>query len=537
LLSGSEGGSSTLLTCSGFAQPYFTQLTQLTQPSLIPFTSLLMTSKSPPPAPQKPKLHIVGAGWAGLSAAVHATLKGWQVHLYEAAPEAGGRARGITHQGRELDNGQHLLLGAYQETLSLMTTVGVAPEQVLQRRPLELCNAQGEGLRLHPVNSRMGLLGALWAIPHWDGRDRLSLLSMVGWVALWHGLLQRGFMHRDKSVSWLCAMASERVMNELVSPLCLAALNTPPQEASARVFSQVLMDAFSDPPHSCDFLLPKVNLSALFPTPAIRWLQSRGASLSFGHLIKSLSDLPRQPNEPVILATSAWQAAHLSRELNPEWSKCAQALKHYPIATVYVSAWDPTGVAGTSSASSGSSGSSSPLGPVVRLDSGLEAPAQFAILTPFECPQALSDELNALADSAAFPALRQASLEDRKALDSRDNAQWQPELFSGNAQARCIWAMVVSDSRDLTRETLIEQTLRQAQNDLGLIDPKLEGCILEKRATFAALVGQARPALKVAQGVWACGDYVLGPYPSTLEGAVLSGKNVVNLLDSPAYQG
>lgn len=58
------------------------------------------------------KLTVVGAGWAGLSAAVHAVQQGWQVRLLEAAPQVGGRARRVMHHGLAFDNGQHILIGA-----------------------------------------------------------------------------------------------------------------------------------------------------------------------------------------------------------------------------------------------------------------------------------------------------------------------------------------------------------------------------------------------------------------------------------------
>ena len=102
------------------------------------------------------KLTIIGAGWSGLACAVAATQAGWQVELFEAANEAGGRARSLDQSfaGVPLDNGQHILLGAYRDTLDLMRTVGVNPDDVLLRLPLDLRTADGLGFKL-PT----GLLG------------------------------------------------------------------------------------------------------------------------------------------------------------------------------------------------------------------------------------------------------------------------------------------------------------------------------------------------------------------------------------------
>jgi uncharacterized protein with NAD-binding domain and iron-sulfur cluster len=427
--------------------------------------------------PIQPKIHIIGAGWAGLSAAVHASLHGWQVVLYEAAHHPGGRARACEHHGQTYDNGQHLLLGAYTDTLALLGVLGVPMDEVLERHPLHLCDARGQGLRLPRAAKWRAVLQAIVHNQRWHARDRLSFVSWLTSLGLWrlaHAvILTLTGKSWDVSVSKLCALASPRVRRDLVEPLCLAALNTPPQEASGAVFARVLEDAFSNAPQSCDFLLPRVNLSSLLPTPAVAWLKERGASLHFGKRIQSLSELPRLAHEPVIVATSAWQAAHLTLETHPDWSARAQDLCHYPIATVYVSAKAPSTLSHNPD-------------PVVMLETSLQAPAQFAIRTHFK---------------------------------SRH----------GDVQTS-VWALVVSDSRGHEREALIALVLAQAEHDLGLNAPLLESCTIEKRATFAALVGQRRPPMRVGPGLWACGDYVDGPYPSTLEGAVRSGKAVIDAL-------
>ena len=84
------------------------------------------------------KAAIVGAGWAGLSAAVELAQAGFRVTVFEAARQLGGRARSVEVQGHRLDNGQHLLVGAYRETLRLMRQVGADPDRLLKRLPLEL---------------------------------------------------------------------------------------------------------------------------------------------------------------------------------------------------------------------------------------------------------------------------------------------------------------------------------------------------------------------------------------------------------------
>jgi predicted NAD/FAD-binding protein len=82
------------------------------------------------------KLAVVGGGWAGLAAAVRAREAGHAVTLLEMAAQAGGRARGVELDGLALDNGQHILVGAYRRTLDLMRTVGADAATLLLRGPL-----------------------------------------------------------------------------------------------------------------------------------------------------------------------------------------------------------------------------------------------------------------------------------------------------------------------------------------------------------------------------------------------------------------
>src|SRR4249920_3386609 len=95
-------------------------------------------------------LAIVGAGYAGMAAAVTLAARGVPVTVFESGPVPGGRARRVTTEGRELDNGQHILVGAYTELFRLMRLVGV-PEEAVLRLPLELRYAKDFRLRAFPL--------------------------------------------------------------------------------------------------------------------------------------------------------------------------------------------------------------------------------------------------------------------------------------------------------------------------------------------------------------------------------------------------
>src|SRR5437879_13434364 len=97
------------------------------------------------------RVAIIGAGWAGLAAAVTLAERGVRVTVFEASRSLGGRARRVSLDGIDLDNGQHVLIGAYRETLRLMRQVGADPDELLLRLPFELRLAHGLRLRARPL--------------------------------------------------------------------------------------------------------------------------------------------------------------------------------------------------------------------------------------------------------------------------------------------------------------------------------------------------------------------------------------------------
>jgi len=106
---------------------------------------------------------------------VHAVQQGWQVRLLEAAPQVGGRARRVMHQGLPLDNGQHILIGAYRETLQMMRAVGIDTDLHLWRLPLNLRRPDGRGLQLPAWPAPWNMLAAIMLAKGWGWRDKLSL--------------------------------------------------------------------------------------------------------------------------------------------------------------------------------------------------------------------------------------------------------------------------------------------------------------------------------------------------------------------------
>lgn len=407
------------------------------------------------------KIAVVGGGWAGLAAAVTLSQAGQQVSLFEMAARPGGRARSLDGAEPRLDNGQHILIGAYRESLDLMRQVGARPDELLLRLPLRLRYPQHEGLRLPPGPPLQAFARAVLGYGAWPWRARLALLrASLGWTL-------SGFDCDPRlSVDALCQALPAAVRQELIDPLCVAALNTPAREASAQVFLRVLRDALFSGPGSADLLLPRRPLSELLAEPAAVWLEARDAALHWQRRISRLEAGPRLDGEAfdaVILACSAGEAARLAAPLAPDWAARAAALRFEPIVTVYLE----------------SPGSALPA-PMVALHESAEQPAQFAF------------DLGQLGHAPG-----------RFAFVISGAAPWVARGLDATAAA----------------------VLAQAQAALAWRSPPtLLRCLAEKRATFACTPGLQRPAAAVAPGIWAAGDYVDGPYPATLEGAVRSGR-------------
>jgi hydroxysqualene dehydroxylase len=212
----------------------------------------------------KPRIAVVGAGWAGCTAAYTLHKAGHDVTLFEANKLPGGRARTIQHPrlGSQ-DNGQHLLLGAYSETLRLLNELGITEEQVLLRQPLRI-QVLDQQQTLFDLNlARFGPLALLFDCQGLSLRDKLQTATRLGF-----GLLRP--VSEQLTVAQWQAGVPDAVQHLLLTPLCLAALNTAPHLASAQVFVNVLRSAFFGGLRSADSLLPLVNLSALLPEQLLK---------------------------------------------------------------------------------------------------------------------------------------------------------------------------------------------------------------------------------------------------------------------------
>lgn len=274
------------------------------------------------------RVAIVGAGYAGCAAAVTLAARGVPVTLLESGPVPGGRARRVRTSDIELDNGQHILSGAYSELLRLMRQVGVPSDAVL-RCPLELRYADGFALRALWLPAPLGLLfGLLLA-------GGLPFAERIGAVRFMLAMRRGGFrLPADTSVAELLKQHAQdgRIGHYLWRPLCVSALNTPPEGASAQLFLNVLRDTLAAGDEASDLLLPMMDLSKLFPEPACDFVRSNGGEVRCGETIRDLDTL-RARHGKVILAVGPHQLKAIAPDLALERT---QLFDYQPIYTCYL---------------------------------------------------------------------------------------------------------------------------------------------------------------------------------------------------------
>ena len=243
-----------------------------------------------------PDIVIVGAGFAGLSAAVRLTRNGARVLVLEARARLGGRATAFADRetGELVDNGQHILMGCYTETFAFLRDIGAQDNVRLDPQlAVTMIDRMGRRTRLScaalppPLHLVAGVLD--WEALSW--RDRLSLLGMATPLKNARrellGSPVRAASPDETVENWLIRNGQTARLRELLwDPLALAALNQPPDQAAAPPFARVLAEMFSDDPRAAAIALPTKPLHLMYAEPARQYLESHGSAVRSGAAAK-----------------------------------------------------------------------------------------------------------------------------------------------------------------------------------------------------------------------------------------------------------
>lgn len=436
------------------------------------------------------KIAVVGAGWAGLSCAVGLIDAGHEVQVFEAAPILGGRARYADWQQHtatlRVDNGQHILLGAYTETLKLLQHIGVNLMQVLRRSPLTLHTPTVDqtGLHLHlpklpaPLHLAVGLLTALglsWADKKTAAR-MMRALQNKQWQLL-----------GDCSVTELLDLYQQpaRLSQALWHPLCFAALNTPPALASAQVFVNVLRDSLGGTRVASDLLLPTTDLTALFPQAAAAYIEQRGGEILMRTNLTSIG---------------ITHGGYLLQTAQKSWFAEAVVLAIPPYRMVELMAGLATEIPA--------------LVPLVHQATQFKYQSITTAYLQYAAPCKLPFAMCGLHENHA----------------QQHYGQWVFDRAALTGQTGLLAVVISADGAHLQLENEVlalklDQQLRQ--HFPALPEFQASKIITEKRATHACTVGLQKPEMQTGlPGLYLAGDYLDSEYPGTLEAAVRSGQRV-----------
>lgn len=417
---------------------------------------------------------VIGGGWSGLAAAVTLIQQGHSVHLVESAKQFGGRARNVTWQGKMVDNGQHLMIGAYDHMLAMMQLIGVDTEQVFNRLPIDISmhNPNYSTLEL----SGQSRLPWPWSLA-WNLVKSAGLNSLKSLVTLQKDI-SRLLANEDITVlEWLLdAKQPERLIEQLWQPLCLATLNTQVHRASAHVLAIVLRDSLGREESAADLLIPTQPLGSIFPQAAVDFIRQNGGKLSKQTRIAEIVIEEGQisgaittsgqfiDSENIIIATGPDQTAQLLTA-HMRFPRPTQT----PITTVY-----------------------------------LQYPVHCRLPKPL------------LGMTGTM-------------------SHW---LFDRSQQHPGMIAVVISSDgphEKMSKETLVQHVCAEIHPLLpDFPENANEGFVIrEKRATFECTVEnhKHRPECQTEiQGLWLTGDYIANDYPATLEGTIRNGEHCADLL-------
>ncbi len=415
---------------------------------------------------------VIGGGWSGLAAAITLCQAGEKVFLLEAAKQLGGRARNVSWNGIEVDNGQHLMIGAYKHMLEIMQLVGVDVDLAFERKPIDIKVLDAEFSPLH--------LSAKHWLP-WPlslAKNLLQSAGIQGFLAV--NRLQKSIPSMlnssDTYVSDWLALTKQptRLIKQLWEPLCLATLNTPLTEASTHLLATVIKDSLGQDQQSADLLIPQQPLGDLFPKHAASYIHSNGGEIS---LQTRVSDVVIEDNQVkgvmvnnqlvetdrLIVATAQTAAEKLLADIHP-----IPQTQHYPIITLYL---------------------------------------QFS--NGFRLPETMLG-MSGTVSQWLF-----------------DRSEQQPGLIA-------VVISGPGHHESMTNQQLVDHVLMEMLNAGLITDKSLQDQLIirEKRATFAAnkdcSTKRPTPTTNV-KGLWLTGDYIRNDYPATLEGAIINGRSCAQI--------
>ena len=429
---------------------------------------------------EESEILIIGAGWAGLSAAIPLIEQGKKVCIIDSAKSPGGRARCVSYRDYHVDNGTHIMVGAYTQTLALIKKVHKQSPWnetlLLERQTLNLSYKQRDNpdimLPAIPLPAPLNTVFSFLFATGLSLKDKLQILSIglkikLNIVSLPSDINLETFLEQQNQ--------SSKVINSIWEPLCIAILNTPIALASTEIFLRVLKDSFFKNGKASNLLFFKTDLSVAFPIPAQKYIEQHKGLIHFNRRATSITKeenhyiintkLAKYKAKHVVIATAPIATKNLLSDLTDEHNALINnlnAFTYQPICTVY-----------------------------------LQYPKEVS------CGRTMQGFLGT-------------------------TVQW---VFNKSSEEQPNLISVVISSEGSHMELNNTELIQTVTDELAEFyqewpQPDDAFVIREKRATFTASVNinRIRPSNKTdIHNIWLAGDYTNTHYPATLEGAVRSG--------------
>lgn len=236
------------------------------------------------------KCIVIGGGFAGLSASAYLSDAGYEVELIEASPKLGGRAYSFLHKETNtlIDNGQHIMMGCYHDTMSFLLLIGALDKVQVQEKMS--VNFLKSGFELHQLKSSLlpypfNLLSAIINYKAILFSERISILRLFLKLPF---LSNRDLEKLSVDEFLISENQNENVNKALWEILCVGALNTNLEKASAKVFVDVLKEIFLKGSSGSKIVLPKVGLSEMFCEPAKRFIEQKGGRILLSERVEEI---------------------------------------------------------------------------------------------------------------------------------------------------------------------------------------------------------------------------------------------------------
>jgi len=247
------------------------------------------------------KCLIIGGGFAGLTASAYLVNSGFNVELIEASPKLGGRAYSFLHKGTNtlIDNGQHIMMGCYKDTLKFLELIN-ALDKIEVQKNLSV-NFVYPNFNLHQLKTSslpypLNLLTAILKYSAVSLRERISILRLF--------LKLPFFTKRDLSKMSVDNLLKKENQNEDVKKafweiICVGALNTNLNKASAKIFVDILKEIFLKGNKGAKIVLPKFGLSEVYCEPAQQFLERKGGSIFLSERVEEMKIVKRKAVEVI----------------------------------------------------------------------------------------------------------------------------------------------------------------------------------------------------------------------------------------------